>query len=78
VKKILLVSFRTDHPTRRHPNLKQSEGFRRCSNAPDGFVVKSGIAHNSALPDILALQFKLWLDQDQKLRVRIRAIQRTG
>jgi hypothetical protein len=64
VKKILLISLSASYTAWSDPKLYKPQRFRRRPNAGDSFLMKRGLTHNSALTDVLALQFKLRLDQD--------------
>src|SRR6185295_16111763 len=66
----LLISFRAQHRTRDHacPVSKRLDGFAYFTT---GRLMQRRISHNAAFPDMFSSNFKLRLNQNEQLAVRL-------
>ena len=78
MKEILLVALRAGKAAGRDLQTSKAMGFGGAADAGDGFFVQLGIAHDAAFADVGALQFKLRLDEDEKLAAGFTAGDGTG
>src|SRR5713101_6364955 len=66
VEKILLVAFGSKEATRPDSEVIQSNGFNAFANGQDGLIVQLFVFHDSAGANLLAAQFELRLDENEK------------
>src|SRR5580692_4263697 len=70
MQEVLLVSLRTCQMAWADAFDTQPRSKRSLANALDRALMQRSVAHNAAAADISAVKFKLWLNEDQKLRIR--------
>jgi len=66
VEKILLIAFGSKEATRPDSEVIQANGFNAFANGQDGLIVQLFVFHDSAGVNLLAAQFELRLDKDEK------------
>ncbi len=66
MEKILLIAFGPQEAARADSDAMQANGFNAFANSPDRLIVELLVFHDSARPNVLAAQFELRLDEDEK------------